>query len=117
MIKRLLRIALAAAAFLPVAAAPAVNNVGTLRAWNSTPDQSFGQETSVPLAEASRDLDNSMGQEGIVVTVTWDEDNGITAMTTSIKFASKEDRDAALSTGVTDDMEMSYQLLDGILAA
>jgi len=36
---------------------------------------------------------------------------------TSIKFASKQDRDAAFSTGMTDGMEMSYKLLDGVLAA
>ncbi len=30
--------------------------------------------------------------------------------------ASKADRDAAMSTGMTDGMEMSYQSLDGVLA-
>jgi hypothetical protein len=36
-------------------------------------------------------------------------------VTTTIKFASKSDRDAAFSTGMTDGMEMSYKLLDNVL--
>ncbi len=35
---------------------------------------------------------------------------------TSIKYASQADRDAAMSTGSTDGMEMSYKALDGVLA-
>jgi hypothetical protein len=35
---------------------------------------------------------------------------------TTIKFASLEDRDAAISTGMTDGMEMSYKQLDAVLA-
>jgi hypothetical protein len=34
-----------------------------------------------------------------------------------IKFASKADRDAAVSTGMTDGMEMSYKQLDEVLEA
>ena len=37
-------------------------------------------------------------------------------MTTTIRYASKADRDAAFATGMTDGMEMSYKLLDGLLA-
>ena len=44
------------------------------------------------------------------------ETNGITNVTTTIKFASQADRDAAMSTGMTDGMEMSYKQLDGVLA-
>ena len=62
------------------------------------------------------DLDISWGQEGGVVTVVFREASGVTNVATSIKFASKEDRDAAVSTGMTDGMEMSYKLLDGVLA-
>jgi hypothetical protein len=36
-------------------------------------------------------------------------------MTCLITYASKADRDAALSTGMTDGMEMSYQQLDALL--
>jgi uncharacterized protein YndB with AHSA1/START domain len=58
----------------------------------------------------------SMGGEPSIITVTFNETNGITNVATSIKFASKADRDAAMSTGMTDGMEMSYQSLDGVLA-
>ncbi len=62
------------------------------------------------------DLGDSMGQEGAMVTVAFDETDGVTSVTTTIKFASKEDRDAAFSTGMTDGMEMGYQRLDQVLA-
>jgi uncharacterized protein YndB with AHSA1/START domain len=62
------------------------------------------------------DLGDSMGQEGAMVTVSFEEADGVTSVTTTIKFASKEDRDAAFSTGMTDGMEMGYQRLDQMLA-
>ena len=62
------------------------------------------------------DLGVSMGSEPYLVTVTFHEVNGITNVATSIKFASKADRDAAFSTGMTDGMESNYKLLDGVLA-
>lgn len=37
-------------------------------------------------------------------------------MTTSTGLAVQEDRDADFSTGMTDGMEMSYPLLDGVPA-
>jgi uncharacterized protein YndB with AHSA1/START domain len=61
-------------------------------------------------------MGGSMGNEPYLVSVTFHEVNGITNVATSIKFASKADRDAAFSTGMTDGMEMSYQQLDGLLA-
>jgi hypothetical protein len=36
-------------------------------------------------------------------------------VTSRIDFGSKEGRDAAVATGMTDGMEMSYQLLDRLL--
>ena len=50
-----------------------------------------------------------------IVTVTFREDAGVTTMTTLTDFGSKEARDAALATGMTDGMEQSYQLLDRLL--
>ncbi|HEY1308573.1 MAG TPA: SRPBCC family protein [Vicinamibacterales bacterium] len=50
-----------------------------------------------------------------VVTVTFTEDAGVTTMTSLIDFGSKEARDAALATGMTDGMEQSYELLDRLL--
>ena len=58
----------------------------------------------------------SMGDEPSIITVTFSETDGITNVTTSIKFASQEDRDAAFSTGMTDGMEMNYKHLDVMLA-
>ena len=57
----------------------------------------------------------SMGDGASVITVTFDESDGVTNVSTSIKFASKADRDAAVSTGMTDGMEMSYKQLDEVL--
>ena len=51
-----------------------------------------------------------------IVTVTFLEDGGITTVTTLIDFGSKEARDAAVSTGMTDGMEQSYQMLDRLLS-
>jgi uncharacterized protein YndB with AHSA1/START domain len=58
----------------------------------------------------------SMGGEPSIITVTFNETDGITHVATSIKFASREDRDAAMSTGMTEGMELSYKALDGVLA-
>ena len=56
-----------------------------------------------------------MGSEPSIITVTFQETNGITNVTTTIRYASKADRDAAFATGMTDGMEMSYKQLDGVL--
>jgi uncharacterized protein YndB with AHSA1/START domain len=50
-----------------------------------------------------------------LVSVTFTEDRGITTVTTLIDFGSKEARDRAVATGMTDGMEQSYQLLDALL--
>ncbi len=62
------------------------------------------------------DLDESMGEKGALVTTTFSEQGDVTAVLTLIQYASQEDRDAALATGMTDGMEMSYQRLDEVLA-
>jgi uncharacterized protein YndB with AHSA1/START domain len=58
--------------------------------------------------------DGYPGNEAIV-TVTFTEGGGVTTVTALIDFGSKEARDAAVATGMTDGMEQSYQLLDGLL--
>ncbi len=58
----------------------------------------------------------SMGGEPSIITVTFDEIDGITTVATTIKYATKADRDDALSTGMTDGMEMNYKRLDEMLA-
>lgn len=50
-----------------------------------------------------------------IITTSFSEEGGITTMTTLMNFGSKEARDAAVKTGMTDGMEQSYQRLDGIL--
>jgi uncharacterized protein YndB with AHSA1/START domain len=52
---------------------------------------------------------------GALVTTAFSEDGGITTVTTVMDFGSKDARDAAVKTGMTDGMEGSYQLLDRIL--
>lgn len=57
--------------------------------------------------------DNYPGEA--LVTTSFVEEGGITTMTSVIDFGSKQTRDAAVKTGMTDGMEMSYQLLDRLL--
>lgn len=59
----------------------------------------------------------SMGDDPTIITVTFTETSGITNVATLMKYASKADRDAAMSTGMTDGMEQSYQALDGVLTS
>jgi uncharacterized protein YndB with AHSA1/START domain len=54
-------------------------------------------------------------EQDAIVTVSFAEDGGVTTVTSHIDFGSKEARDAAVATGMTDGMEQSYQLLDGLL--
>ena len=60
-------------------------------------------------------MDLGMGKEGTLITVTFDEKEGVTTVVTLIEYATKEDRDEALSTGVTEGMEMNYKKLDEVL--
>jgi uncharacterized protein YndB with AHSA1/START domain len=59
---------------------------------------------------------DSHPQNEALVTVTFAENGGLTTVTTLIDFGSKEARDAAVATGMTDGMEQSYQLLDRLLS-
>lgn len=56
-----------------------------------------------------------MGGEAII-TLEFEERDGCTIITSTMDFGSSEARTAATSTGMTEGMEMSYQLLDGLLA-
>ena len=47
---------------------------------------------------------------------SYTEKHGITTLVTVMDFGSKEARDAAISTGMTDGMEVSYQRLDALVA-
>ncbi len=59
-------------------------------------------------------MGGDMGSE-CLITVTFLETQGITTVTTEIKYQSREDLEKALATGMTDGMELSYQELDDIL--
>jgi uncharacterized protein YndB with AHSA1/START domain len=61
------------------------------------------------------EVSGDMG-DGSLVTTTLTEKNRITTMTVLMHFRTKEARDAAVSTGMTDGMETSYQLLDTLLS-
>ncbi|MGD9981653.1 MAG: SRPBCC domain-containing protein [Hyphomonadaceae bacterium] len=47
-----------------------------------------------------------------IVSLELSEQNGVTTLICTMKFASKEARDSAVSTGMTDGMEFSYARLD-----
>jgi len=59
-------------------------------------------------------LGGSMGGEA-VITTTFDERDGITTVTTRMEYSSKEARDTAIATGMTDGMDYSFQGLDALL--
>src|SRR5262245_5705437 len=61
------------------------------------------------------DVGGDMGN-GALITVELTEADGITTMRALMDFGTKAARDAAMSTGMTEGMEVSYQLLDGVLA-
>ena len=58
----------------------------------------------------------TMGREALITAVLA-ENNGVTTYTTTIRYQSKADRDAAVSTGMTRGMEQSFVQLDALLAA
>lgn len=60
------------------------------------------------------DVGGDMG-EGSLITVELTEQDGVTTMSTLMDFYTKAARDAAMSTGMTDGMEMTYQRLDELL--
>jgi uncharacterized protein YndB with AHSA1/START domain len=51
-----------------------------------------------------------------VIRTSFTEKNGVTTLVTLMDFGTKESRDAAVSTGMTDGMEMGYQRLDKFFA-
>jgi len=61
------------------------------------------------------DVGGDMG-EAALITVELAEEKGFTTMTSVMDFKTKQARDAAMSTGMTDGMEHGYQRLDDLLA-
>jgi len=60
------------------------------------------------------DVGGEMGEA--LVTTDLTEKGGVTTHTMTIRYATKEMRDAAVKTGMTDGMEIGYQRLDDLLA-
>lgn len=54
--------------------------------------------------------------KGALITLEFVEEKGLTTITSMMDFGTKEARDAAVASGMTEGMEQSYQLLDGLLA-
>jgi uncharacterized protein YndB with AHSA1/START domain len=63
------------------------------------------------------DIGGPMPTSPTLITTVFSEQNGVTTITTTMLYPSKEARDGAVSTGMTDGMEISYQQLDALLAA
>jgi hypothetical protein len=51
------------------------------------------------------------------IRTSFTEKNGVTTLVCLMDFGSREARDAAVSTGMTDGMEVSYQRLDALVAS
>jgi len=60
------------------------------------------------------DIGGAMPTEPALVCNDFIEKDGITTMVVTMLFASKEARDGAVSTGMTDGMEMGYVRLDDL---
>lgn len=52
-----------------------------------------------------------------IVSLSLSEQNGVTTLVCTLKFVSKQARDEAVATGMTDGMEYSYAQLDGVIQA
>ena len=61
------------------------------------------------------DVGGDMGQ-GSLVTNTLEESGGVTTLTALMDFHTKDSRDAAVATGMTDGMEIGYARLDAMFA-
>jgi uncharacterized protein YndB with AHSA1/START domain len=51
-----------------------------------------------------------------IVSLDLSEQNGVTTLVCHMTYASKEARDGAVASGMTDGMEYCYALLEGIIA-
>ncbi|MFO1016429.1 MAG: SRPBCC family protein [Hyphomonadaceae bacterium] len=58
------------------------------------------------------DIGGPMSSEPAIITTLYEEHNGVTTLTLTMLFASKDIRDRAVSTGMTDGMEIGYARLD-----
>jgi len=61
-------------------------------------------------------MGGSMTSDPTIVASDFTEAGGVTTLTVTIKYVSKEARDGAVATGMTDGMEVSYARLDDLVA-
>lgn len=64
----------------------------------------------------TEEFDADMSGRRTEVTSDFIENGGRTTLAMTIVYASKQDRDAALASGMTGGMEMGYERLDTLLA-
>src|SRR5690606_16811882 len=60
------------------------------------------------------DVGGNMG-DGALITIEFSEHGGKTTVSTLMDYYTKAARDAAMSTGMTDGMELTYQRLEELL--
>lgn len=58
------------------------------------------------------DIGGAMSSDPAIISSDYLESNGVTTLTVTMRFSSKETRDAAVSTGMTGGMEIGYARLD-----
>jgi len=63
------------------------------------------------------DVGGPMTSDPAIITTTFSETDGFTTLTVAMMFASKEARDGAVASGMTDGMEFSYQRIDAMVPA
>ena len=63
------------------------------------------------------DVGGPMSTEPAIIRNELAEKNGVTTMVVTMVFPSKEARDGAVGSGMTDGMEKGYARLDGVFAA
>ena len=62
------------------------------------------------------DMESAMpADDPCIVSVDLSEHDGVTTLVCNLRFASRDARDGAVSTGMTDGMEHSYTRLDDML--
>ena len=95
---------------------------GTYRyEWRTEDGQSMGMSgTFKEIVRPSRIVATQLFDEDwtggeTIVSTDIVEKNGKSTITTTVRYSSREARDAALQTGMTSGMEMGYQLLEALL--
>jgi uncharacterized protein YndB with AHSA1/START domain len=63
------------------------------------------------------DIGGPMSTEPALVTTELHEKNGVTTLVATMLFPSKEARDGAVASGMTDGMEIGYARLDDVFEA